>query len=211
MRSCILAIAAFVLVAAEPQDKDKPAKAKEKDKPAAAKKGELKPGEELPGPFQPYNLNGRFKGRFHCLVCEHGLNPTAAIFVRGTDDLDGVGALLQGLEAALKIKKNEKARLGAFAVFVDEQLPDVVANDEKREDVSKKLEDLAAKVDRVAVAVESKGNLDKYRLDPDTEVTLILYDNLKVAEVKHEAKAKLTKERVPALVNEIVTKLVGKP
>jgi len=210
MRPCILVAAAFLLVAASPQDKDKPAKTQDKDKPAA-KKGQLKPGEDLPGPFQPFNLNGRFKERFHCLVCEHGLNPTVAVFVRGTDDLEGVSALLQGLEAALKTKKNEKARLGAFAVFVDEQLPDVVANDDKRDEVSKKLDDLAAKVDRVGVGLESKANLDKYRLDPDVEVTLILYDKLKVVEVKNEAKGKLTKETASALVNDAVSKLVGKP
>jgi hypothetical protein len=210
MRSCILVVAALSLVAAGAQEKDKPSKPQDKDKPAA-KKGELKPGDELPGPFQPYNVNGRFNGRFHCLVCERGLNPTVAVFVRGTDDLEGVSALLQGLEATLKTKKNEKARLGAFAVFVDEQLPDVVANDEKRDEVSKKLEDVAAKLDRVAVGMESKTNLEKYKLDPDVEVTLILYDKLKVVEVKKEAKGKLTKESVPALVNEVVTRLVGKP
>jgi len=209
MRSCIVAIAAFALVAAGPQDKDKPT-SKDKGKQAAAEKGGLEPGNELPGPFQPYNVNGRFKGRFHCLVCQHGLNPTVAVFVRGTDDLEGVGALLQGLEAALKTKKNEKARLGGFAIFVDELVADVVGNDEKREQTAAKLEDLAAKLDRVTIALASKADLEKYRLSPDADVEIVLYDKLKVVAVKREAKAKLTKEGVPALVNEIVSKLVGK-
>jgi hypothetical protein len=199
MRSCIFVIAALLLVAAGPQEKGKP----------AAQKGGLKAGDELPGPFQPYNVNGRFKGRFHCLVCQHGLNPTAAVFVRGTGDL-GVSALLQALEAAVKTKKNEKARLGAFAIFTDEQVPDVVSNDDTREDTAKKLEDTAAKLDRVTVALESKSNLEKYRLNPDVEVTLILYDKLKIVDVQTVPKGKLTKESVPTVVNEIVSKLVGK-
>ena len=200
MRSCTLVIAALFLVAAGPQQKDKP----------AAQKGGLKAGDELPGPFQPYNLNGRFKDRFHCLVCQHGLNPTAAVFVRGTDDLQGITALLQALDAAAKTKKNEKARLGAFAVFTDEQLPDVVSNDDKRDEDAKKLEDTAGKLDRVTVSLESKSNLEKYQLNPDAEVTLILYDKLKIVEIKTLPKGKLTKESVPTLVNEIVSTLVSK-
>lgn len=199
MRSLLFTGFALLLVAAGPQEKP------------ADKKDGLKPGMELPGSFQAYNVNGRFKGRFHCLVCQHGLNPVAAVFVRGSDDLEGVSALLQGLETAVKNKKNEKARLAAFAVFTDEQLPDVVSNDDKRDEVAKKLDDMAAKLDRVTVALESKSNLEKYQLNPDADVTLILYDKLKVVEIKKLAKGKLTKESVPALVNEIVTKLVGKP
>jgi len=179
------------------------------EKPAD-QKGTLKPGLELPGSCQPYNVNGRFKGRYHCLVCQHGLNPVAAVFVRGTNDVEGVSALLQGLEAAVKVKKNEKARLGAFAIFTDEQAPDVVGNDEKRDEVAKKLDDMVAKLDRVVVALDSKSDLEKFRLNPDAEVTLLLYDKLKVVEVKTLPKGKLTKESVPALVNEIVTKLVEK-
>jgi len=200
MRSCIFITAALLLIAAAPQEKDKP----------APQKGGLKTGDELPGPFQPYNVNGRFKGRFHCLVCQHGLNPTAAVFVRGTGDLQGVSALLQALEAAVKTKKHEKARLGAFAVFTDEQVPDVVSNDDKRDQEVKNLEDTAAKLDRVTVALESKSNLEKYHLNPDVEVTLILYDKLKIVDVKTVAKGKLTKESVPTIVTEIVSKLVGK-
>jgi hypothetical protein len=198
MRTCALTVLALLIIAAGPQEKP------------SAPKGGLKPGDELPDPFQPYNVNGKFKGRFHCLVCQHGLNPVAAVFVRGTDNLESVGPLLQALETAVKDKKNEKARLAAFAVFVDEQLPDVVGNDDKREELAKKLDDLAGKLDRVTLSLESKANLEKYHLDPDADVTLLLYDKLKVVEVKPLAKAKLTKESVPALVSETVAKLVKK-
>jgi hypothetical protein len=188
----------ILLIAAGPQEKPAP------------QKGALKPGDELPDPFQPYNVNGKFKGRFHCLVCEHGLNPVAAVFVRGTDNLESVSPLLQALEAAVKNKKNEKARLAAFAVFVDEKLADVVADDDRREEVAKSLDELAGKLDRVTLALESKANLEKYRLDPDADVTILLYDKLKVIEVKPLPRAKLTKESVPTLVNDIVAKLIKK-
>jgi hypothetical protein len=202
MRSSAFCALALILTTASAQDK-------QPDKQPVPKEG-LKAGMELPGEFQPYNLNGKFRGRFHCLVCERGLNPSVLVFVRGTDDLQGLTALFQGLNEAVKNKKNEKARLGAFAVFTDEQLPDVVADDDKRDDVTKKLDDLAAKLDRVVVSLESKANLDKYHLKPDPEVVIVLYDKLKVVDVIGKARGSLTKESVPGLVKEIVTKLVGK-
>src|SRR5262249_10956317 len=173
MRSCVVtALALLLVVAASAQDKKPPAK------------GVLKPGDDLPGTFQPYNVNGKNKGRFHCLVCQHGLNPVAAVFVKGTDNLEGVGALLQALDAAAMNKKNEKAGLAAFAIFIDEQLPDVVGNDDKREELAKKLDDIAGKLDRVVLALEGRGNLEKYQLNPDAEGTLLLYNKLKIVEFK---------------------------
>src|SRR5438128_1806253 len=52
---------------------------------------------DLPGPFLPYNVTGKFgrttktendkqidvPGNFHCLITEHGLDPGVLIFVRG--------------------------------------------------------------------------------------------------------------------------------
>jgi hypothetical protein len=204
MRSSIFCALALFLTTAAAQEKPQ-----EKEKQPPSKEG-LKAGMELPGEFQPYNLNGKFRGRFHCLVCERALNPSVLVFVRGTDDLQGLTAFLQGLNEAVKTKKNEKARLGAYAVFTDEKVPDVVANDDEREIVAKKLDDMAAKLDRVTVALDSRANLDKYQLRPDPEVVIVLYDKLKVVDVIGKARGALTKETVPGLVNEIVNKLTGK-
>src|SRR5215470_11052529 len=99
MRISVFCALAFILTTASAQEK-------QAEKQPIPKEG-LKAGMELPGEFQPYNLNGKFRGRFHCLVCERALNPTAMIFVRGTDDLQGLTALLQGLNEAVKTKKNE--------------------------------------------------------------------------------------------------------
>ena len=99
---------------------------------------------------------------------------------------------------------------GAFAVFTDEKVPDVVANDDDREITAKKLDDLAAKLDRVTVTLENRANLDKYHLKPDPEIVIVLYDNLKVVDVIGKGRGNLTKETVPGIVNDIVTKLTGK-
>jgi hypothetical protein len=195
-----LVVPAFALLLAFP--------AFAQDKAAPKKGGGLNPGDEVPGTFEPYNVNGKYKGRFHCLVTQNGLNPVAALFVRGIDDLEVVGTLLQKLDEA--VKKNEKSRLASFAVFVDEQLPDVVSDDEKREATAKKLDDIGGKLERVVLALANPKSLDKYRLDPDAEITLVLYNKLKVVEVKTLSKGKLNKDTIAALVTDVVTKLTKK-
>jgi hypothetical protein len=194
MRCLVLALMSFLLIGASSQEKPAPKKDRKSD--------------EQPSTFQPYNVTGKFKGRFHCLVCQYGLNPVAAVFVRGTDNLEGVAALLQKLDEA--VKKNEKARLASFAVFVDDKLTDVVGDNDEREALASKLEEVSGKLERVVVALESKGNLEKYRLDPEAEVTLVLYNRLKIVEVRPVTKAQLSKEGIPNLVNEIVAKLTAK-
>jgi hypothetical protein len=207
MRCLVVATLAILLVAIA-QDKDKPApKNQGKDKPAP-KQGGLSVNEDVPGTFEPYNVNGKYKGRFHCLVTQNGLNPVAALFVRGTDDLEALGTLLQKIDEAAK--KNEKSRLASFAVFVDEKVPDVVGNDDERENAAKKLDEVGQKLERVVIALASKDQLEKYRLDQDAEITLVLYNKLKVVELKILAKGKLNKDTITALVTEIVTKLTKK-
>lgn len=193
----VFAFALLVILPAVAQDKDAPKKG-----------GSLKPDEDVPGTFEPYNVNGRYKGRFHCLVTQNGLNPVAALFVRGTDDLEAVGTLLQKLDEA--VKKNERARLAAFAVFVDEQLNDVVGDDDKREATAKKLDEVGGKLERVVLALADKKGLEKYRLDPEAEITLVLYNKLKIVEVKTLARGKLNKDTIAALVTDAVTKLTKK-
>jgi len=61
------------------------------------------------------------QGKLHCLVCEYGLNPVVAIFVRpeakvlGGDS--GVAKLIKGLNAA--IPKNRFDKLAGFVAFLN--------------------------------------------------------------------------------------------
>jgi hypothetical protein len=173
--------------------------------PADPKKAGLKPGNDLPGPFTPYNLTGKHAGRFHCLVCQNGLNPVVLVLIRGTDVDAATRALLEQLDKA--VKANEKARLGGFAVFIDDQVRDLVADDEQRDDLVKKVEDAAPKLERLVLALESKKNLDKYPLDEEAALTLVLYNRLKIVDVKTFAKGKLDPASVKTLVAEAVEKL----
>jgi hypothetical protein len=187
-----LALAVIVLAAAAPE----------------SKKAGLKPGNDLPGTFSPYNITGKHPGTFHCLVCENGLNPVALVFIRGADVDSGTRALLEQLEKA--VKGNEKARVGGFAVFIDDQIKDLVSEDDKRDELVKKIEDASPKTERLVLALESKKNLDKYPLDDNSAITVVLYNQLKVIDTKTFAKGKLDAAGVKALVDEAVEKLTKK-
>ncbi|MBP3959075.1 hypothetical protein J8F10_27845 [Gemmata sp. G18] len=70
-------------------------------------------------------------GKMHCLVCEHGLSPVVAIFVRadtaGLKDTDGLSKLFRKLDADTKdpnkpreglISKYQADKLAAFGMFL---------------------------------------------------------------------------------------------
>jgi hypothetical protein len=89
------------------------------DQPA---KSGLKAGDEMPGPFRPFNVTGPRQNKLHCPVCEHGLNPTALIFVPMPEGEPSkpLVALMQGLEK--QIDKYRRARFGAAIVFLNPSL-----------------------------------------------------------------------------------------
>ena len=80
----------------------------------------LKPGDLIPGAFHPFVVTGSWTNRFHCLVCEHGLNPTVMVFAReAPEEGQPLVDLLRGLDAAVA-KRLAKDKLGAFAVVLSE-------------------------------------------------------------------------------------------
>src|SRR5437762_882902 len=81
-------------------------------------KSGLQPGTLLPGSFAPLNLNGKKgKDRPHCLVCEFGLDPVVAVFVReGAEANDmGLAEFIKKLDEACE--KNQDYALHGFVVY----------------------------------------------------------------------------------------------
>src|SRR5688500_15680358 len=86
------------------------------------------PGSDVPGPFYAYMATGKKKGKFHCLVTEHELNPVAMVIVRGTDMTEGLKYLLVKLNNA--VDRNPNTRLASFAVFTTDKLKDLAREDD---------------------------------------------------------------------------------
>jgi hypothetical protein len=182
----------------------------------ADEKTGLKEGSDLPGPFRPFNVaNGRYPGKFHCLVCEHGLNPGVLIFaqdfkVAGKDD--ALSRLLKDLDDYMT--NNRKTRLRVFSIFLYPDLPDVVTEDDARVARAGDLRSLQKDADlrQVVLALDGTSNLQKcgYEIDPRAGVSVVLYDRMKVQKLYSFPPGKLTAEDVKSVLAEVTGKLAPK-
>jgi hypothetical protein len=197
---CAAALLAATAVAAD----DKPAP----EKPA----GKLKEGADLPGPFHPYNVaNGKYETKFHSLTNEHGLNPGVLIFVQNVtpDTNSALVKLLRELDTYIADKP--KARLRAFTVFLFNDLPDVVKEDDAREAHAQELQKLKSAeppLQQVVLALDSAAALQRagYDMPPNVQVRVVLYNQLKATRVKDFDKPP-TEADVKAIMDEVKTKL----
>src|SRR5262249_47678121 len=147
------------------------------DEPEKGGKASLKPGNNLPGPFYPYNVTGPHKGHFHSFVSEHGLEPAVLVFHRGLAVSDAFRGLLKQLDAVLG--KNARANLAGHVGFIAEDLPEVFGandkDDDRRDELAAKLDDLAKALmlKHVIVSLDSKADVEKYGLG-DEAATVVL-------------------------------------
>src|SRR5207244_4131956 len=75
-------------------------------------------GESIPGPFHLLNINGTYAGDPHCLVCEYGLKPVAAVFARSIPETGKpLANLLQKLDET--VGKNQASEFRGFAAFLN--------------------------------------------------------------------------------------------
>jgi len=217
--AALLAVSA-VLAADDKPAPDKPAPEKPvPDKPAPEKpKAVLKEGADLPGSFRPYNVaNGKYEKKFHSVTNEHGLNPGVLIFAQNPkiDDQDQrLPQLLRELDKY--IVDRPKTRLRAFAVFLYNDLADVVKDDDVREShldaLGKLKSDEKQPLHEVVLCLDSAPALQKagYEIDPQLQVVVVLYDKLKVTKIyrySEEAKSEEAKRDVEAIMTEVRTNL----
>ncbi len=215
---CLLSLSVFMAMSAAADD---PPTAKKNDTPTKKDDAPLKVGNNLPGPFQPYNVTGVHKQRFHCLISERDLDPVVMIFYKNVDFSAPLPDLLKRLDAA--IAKNPDARLGSFVVFVSDDLPDVAGgidkneetnskNDDARIELEKKIEAAASdmKLKHVVLCLDSKTDVQKYQLDDANLVTVVLYAKLKVVAVHALPKSDFTEAAVEKIMTEVAEKLGAK-
>jgi hypothetical protein len=173
----------------------------------------VKPGADLPGAFRPLNVaGGKFEGQFHCLVCEHGLNPGVLIFAQDPktgDAKDPLPRLLQQLDQYAT--ENPRTRLRAFAVFHYPDLPNVVTEDDVREGKEVAVADVRKRLglQQMVLALDGLPALQKagYDLDPKAQVVVVLYDRLKVLSVHSFADADALDKGIEKIMAEVTGKL----
>jgi hypothetical protein len=183
-------------------------------------------GQDLPGPFHPFCVSGpyiaklqqarenqRIQGRFHCPVSAHGLDAMVLLFVKNArfrDPPKELTDLLVRLNAA--VEKNPQARLAVTAVFVSDDLGDVVAQDKEREELADQLRSLAGtlKLANVSLCLDSKSDSDlqKYELDrEEAAYTVVLARRYRVVAAESLARDRLTPEAVDRVMKQVAEKL----
>jgi hypothetical protein len=152
-------------------------------------------GESIPAPFHYLNINGAYAGDPHCLVCEYGLRPVAAVFARSVPE---TGKPLHNLLLKLDetVGKNQASEFRSFAVFLRQDY----AAEETRQDLVKNLENVAKDLKQVILCVGGAEGPEKYNINKDAEVTVLLYYKHKVVANFAFEKEKLTDKDVAAIV-----------
>jgi hypothetical protein len=149
-------------------------------------------GKDIGGSFGAYNLNGKRKGSYHCLICEYALDPVVLVFAKepAKDKDQALTALLKNLDKA--VEEYSRQELRAFVVFLS---PDAnsSANDPKEADPAKLVEEAAARdklIERLGPRVEGLKKVvacmfpaagpKGYAISDKAEVTLLFYYKYKV-------------------------------
>jgi hypothetical protein len=140
-------------------------------------------GEKVPGPFEPYNVNGPSAGDEACLFCRFGNDPVAMVFARDTSG--PVVALAKKLDEATV--KNREARLGSCVIFCSAD-----------NTLKARLKELAGKegIKELVLAVEKPAGPEDYKIAADADVTVLLYDHRTVKANHTFKKGELTEEKV---------------
>jgi hypothetical protein len=155
-----------------------------------------KPGDDVL-PFHPLNVTGESAGKKACIVCRFGGNPVAAVFAREVNPQ--VARLIKKLDdAAVKNKADE---LGSFAVFCSK-------SDKVVDEIQKMAK--AENLKETVIALEGPSGPKEFNLNPDAEVTVVLYTDLTVKTTHAFRKGELNAERIEAVVADVAKILPAK-
>jgi len=146
-------------------------------------------GEKVPGPFKPLNVTGPDAGQPSCQYCKNGSRPVAVIFTK--EITPAVAQLLKKIDTATG--QNKERGLGSYLVLcTDAQV----------------VRPLAAAAEQLGIhhtilTLYKAGGPERYRLAPEAEVTVLLYNHLTV-KANHAFKKDELNE---AAINGILTDL----
>jgi hypothetical protein len=174
-------------------------------------------------------------GNIHCLVCENGLSPVVAIFVRadlkGATADGGLGKLIKGTDALLPKYRADK--LAAFVTYLkldggpklvtvkgadggDEKVEAAkeYPDDEKRDAYAKEVSDYAAAlaVENVpfGLAPTTAPSIAAFGIEEGTPVTVIIYNRLRMVRRWELKLDDITDEKVGEILAATEQMIVGK-
>jgi hypothetical protein len=147
-------------------------------------------GEKVPGPFAPLNVTGPDAGKKICQYCKNGAHPVAVVFAKQLTP--AVVQLVKKLDAATAVSKERG--LGSYVVVCS----DAAGVDQEIQGVAKQNQ-----IQNTVLTLYKAGGPERYRLAPEAEVTLLLYNHFTV-KANHAFKpGELTEPAMNAILTDL--------
>jgi hypothetical protein len=172
-------------------------------------------------------------GNIHCLVCEYGLSPVAAVFVRSdlkdAKATDGLGKLIKGIDGLVPKYRSDK--LAAFTMYLkleggnklvkspdggEEKVnaPKEYPDDENRDVHAKHLRDFATAVaaDNIpfGLAPTTSPSIVAFGIEETAPITVVIYNRLRMAQRWELKPEDLTDEKIGEILNATELMITGK-
>jgi hypothetical protein len=151
-------------------------------------------GEKVPGPFKVRNITGPEAGQTSCQYCNHGTRPVAVIFTKTITP--EVAQLLVKIDSVTT--KNKEAGLGSFVVVCS----DAAGMDQQLQAAAGQLG-----IRSTILTLYKAGGPEKYRLSPQADVTVLLYNHLTVKANHAFKNAELTETAANAILTDLARML----
>ncbi len=151
-------------------------------------------GEKVPGPFKVLNITGPEAGQTSCQYCNHGTRPVAVIFTKAITP--EVTRLLKKIDTATAM--NKEAGLGSFAVVCS----DAAGMEQQLRTVAQQLG-----IQHTLLTLYKAGGPEKYRLSPEADITVLLYNHLTVKANYAFRNAELTEAATDAILTDLAKML----
>ena len=188
------------------------------------------PSTKIPQSFEAHIFNGKFENRFHDVVSGNDYFPTVLLFVNKLPG-EGKEAPLKNLLTKLEelIDKYqpmdqypEAANFSAYAVFLDpaaqasltkEDVKDpaaLVKEATDRRALYAKMVEWAKPLKKVVIGTCVPESVDKYKLNPEAELTMLYYESFNVLDNWAYADGKFAEENIGPIIAKVDERLQAK-
>lgn len=151
-------------------------------------------GDKVPGPFAPLNVTGPSAGEKCCQYCKNGSHPVAVVFAREISP--AVIQLLKTIDRATAM--NRERGLGSYVVFCNDA-----------DGIGTQLQEIAQResIQSTVITMYKAGGPEKYRISPDADVTVVLYNHFTVKANHTFKKGDLNETAIGAVASDIAKML----
>lgn len=147
-------------------------------------------GEKVPGPYKPLNVTGPGAGQAACLYCRFGSRPVAVIFAK--EVTPALAQLIKKIDSATAA--NKETGMGSYAVICS----DAAGVDRQLLAVAQQMQ-----IQNTVLALYKAGGPEKYRLSPEADVTVLLYNHLTVKANHAFTNAELNEAAINAILADL--------